>query len=296
MTFLNLEVHKSYKYKSIQWFVVLSFFPSFVYSNKIGVHAGDEQYLPFIFSSPRAQEASVSLLVLSPLLSPSLPISIMYAGVHVCTFIFDSSANGPETAITSRHKDLSFGGVVWPDSCNWLRIKFNIWGTLTRGMNDLKEIYKFCSECLFPLMSILLPWTAVAVFHVIVICAVHNTLGGYLMSISYRFSKDKLNYCDTHWFTPWQRLWKLLNYREFQLAGNWYLKLLKTEALSICDTADDSSTNKMFNRYAWQQQQHFLQPPFGLWSSLETETCFMPVVSHQGAEPWWLIWSTTGVC
>lgn len=73
---------------------------------------------------------------------------------------------------------------------------------------------------------------------------------------------------------------KPVNCRQSQLAGNWHLKFLKIEALSICDTADDSPTNKMFNRYAWQQQQHFLQPPFGFWPHLEIETCFMPIVSY----------------
>lgn len=32
---------------------------------------------------------------------------------------------------------------------------------------------------------------------------------------------------------------------QFQLAGNWHLKLLKTAALSICGTADDSSTSNV---------------------------------------------------
>lgn len=41
----------------------------------------------------------------------------------------------------------------------------------------------------------------------------------------------------------------------------------------------------MFNRYAWQQQQHFLQPPFRFWSSLKTETCFILIVSLQCDEP-----------
>lgn len=59
------------------------------------------------------------------------------------------------------------------------------------------------------------------------------------------------------------------------------------------DTADDLSTNKMFSRYAWQQQQHFLQPPFRFRSSLKTETCFILIVSLQCDEPR-NSWSTAG--
>lgn len=75
MTFLNLAVHKYCKtpvHPVVYYFGVFFLLSCLFYIyKKIGVYAGDAQYL--LFSSPRVQEASVSFLILSPLLSLPLP-------------------------------------------------------------------------------------------------------------------------------------------------------------------------------------------------------------------------------